>query len=129
MRSGSNCGKINDIVRNLLPDYPLLISAGAGMGVDSGLPDFRGKPREGEVLALSTGSPGLHAVYLDEFSNYPQVAKLMKEVEANLLSEITDEGLVQSAKNFFRLKSKALLAGRKPCPELLKKMGLKNDSD
>ena len=42
MRSGSNCGKINDIVRNLLPDYPLLISAGAGMGVDSGLPDFRG---------------------------------------------------------------------------------------
>ncbi|BAQ84592.1 RNA polymerase sigma-factor [uncultured Mediterranean phage uvMED] len=88
------------------------------------------KDREGEVLALSTGSPGLHAVYLDEFTdNFPEVKKRIKEIEEDILSNITDEGLVQSAKNFFRLRSKAVLAGRKPSPELLKKMGLKNDSD
>lgn len=74
------------------------------------------------VYTLINGRSELYVVCIDEIAkNHPAIQKRIREIEDEILEDITDDGLLETLRGFFAQRVKY---SWKPFPSLLKRMGI-----
>jgi len=81
--------------------------------------------KEMNVIASSYAQGDFYGITIDSLAKeFPVIKKRIEEIEDQILENQTDEGLVDSIKDFFLLRS---MQAEEPCPDLLKRLGIHNN--